>query len=83
MIDLYYWTTPNGHKITMFLADTCTFLRHQPINSAKSEQFSPEFLSVSPNNYTLPSSTMNPATAAISDARSRQGLFGRTASAVR
>ena len=50
MIDLYYWTTPNGHKITMFLEETGTPYTIKPINISKGEQFSPEFLSVSPNN---------------------------------
>jgi GSH-dependent disulfide-bond oxidoreductase len=83
MIDLYYWTTTNGHKITMFLEDTTTPYAIKPINCSKSEQFSPEVPSVSPNNHIPPSLTMNPATATISDAHSRQALFGQTASAVR
>src|SRR5579859_706464 len=50
MIDLYYWTTPNGHKITMFLEETGLQYRLIPINIGKGEQFKPEFLRVSPNN---------------------------------
>jgi GST-like protein len=50
MIDLYYWTTPNGHKVTMFLEETGLPYKIHPINIGKGEQFQPEFLKVSPNN---------------------------------
>ena len=50
MIDLYYWTTPNGHKITMFLEETGLEYRIVPVNIAKGEQFDPQFLAVAPNN---------------------------------
>ncbi len=50
MIDLYYWTTPNGHKITMFLEETGAPYRIAPVNIAKGEQFQSEFLRISPNN---------------------------------
>ncbi|MBI1773761.1 MAG: glutathione S-transferase N-terminal domain-containing protein [Proteobacteria bacterium] len=50
MIDLYYWTTPNGHKITMFLEETGLEYDIIPINIGKGEQFKPEFLKVAPNN---------------------------------
>ena len=50
MIDLYYWTTPNGHKITMFLEETGLPYKIIPINIGKGEQFKREFLAVSPNN---------------------------------
>jgi GST-like protein len=50
MIDLYYWTTPNGHKVTMFLEETGLEYRLIPINIGKGEQFKPEFLRISPNN---------------------------------
>ena len=50
MIDLHYWTTPNGHKVTMFLEETGTPYRIIPINIGKGEQFQPGFLKVSPNN---------------------------------
>lgn len=50
MIDLYYWTTPNGHKITMFLEETGLEYQIIPINIGAGEQFSPEFLSIAPNN---------------------------------
>lgn len=50
MIDLYYWTTPNGHKITLFLEETGLPYQIKPINIAKDEQFAPDFLVISPNN---------------------------------
>jgi len=50
MIDLYYWTTPNGHKITIFLEETGTPYKIIPINIGKGEQFKAQFLAVSPNN---------------------------------
>jgi GST-like protein len=50
MIDLYYWTTPNGHKITMFLEEAGLPYNIVPVNIGKGEQFKPEFLAVSPNN---------------------------------
>ncbi len=50
MIDLYYWTTPNGHKITIFLEETGLPYTMRPINISKGEQFAPEFLAISPNN---------------------------------
>ena len=50
MIDLYYWTTPNGHKITLFLEETGLPYTIHPINIGKGEQFQPEFLKISPNN---------------------------------
>ena len=49
-IDLYYWTTPNGHKITMFLEEVGLPYNPIPINIGKGEQFQPEFLQISPNN---------------------------------
>ena len=50
MIELYYWSTPNGHKITIFLEEAGLDYKIIPVNIAKGEQFSPEFLSISPNN---------------------------------
>lgn len=50
MIDLYYWTTPNGHKITLFLEETGLPYRTHPINIGKDEQFQPHFLKIAPNN---------------------------------
>ena len=50
MIDLYYWPTPNGHKITMFLEETGLEYKIHPINIGTGDQFKPEFLEISPNN---------------------------------
>lgn len=50
MIDLYYWTTPNAHKITLFLEETGLPYTLHPINIAKGDQFDPDFLKIAPNN---------------------------------
>ena len=50
MIDLYYWPTPNGHKITLFLEETGIPYTIKAVNIGKGEQFRPEFLAISPNN---------------------------------
>jgi glutathione S-transferase len=50
MIDLYYWTTPNGHKITIFLEESGLDYNIKPINISKGEQFEPAFLKIAPNN---------------------------------
>lgn len=50
MIDLYYWTTPNGHKITIFLEEAGLPYSIKPINISNGEQFEAEFLKISPNN---------------------------------
>lgn len=50
MIDLYYWTTPNGHKVTIFLEETGLPYTVKPINIGRGEQFNADFLAISPNN---------------------------------
>ncbi|WP_448188273.1 glutathione binding-like protein [Azospirillum sp. sgz301742] len=50
MIDLHYWPTPNGHKITMFLEEAGLDYRIFPVDITTGEQFRPEFLAFSPNN---------------------------------
>jgi GST-like protein len=50
MIDLHYWTTPNGHKITIFLEESGLPYRIRPVNIGKGHQFEDEFLAISPNN---------------------------------
>ncbi len=50
MIDLYYWTTPNGHKVTMFLEESGLPYTIHPINIGQGDQFKPEFLRIAPNN---------------------------------
>ena len=50
MIDLHYWTTPNGHKLTIFLEEEQTAYQIIPVNISKGEQFKSEFLAISPND---------------------------------
>jgi GST-like protein len=50
MIDLYYWPTPNGHKITLFLEEAGLDYTIKPVNIGTGDQFKPEFLAFSPNN---------------------------------
>ena len=50
MIDLYYWPTPNGHKITLFLEEAGLPYTVKPVDIGKGDQFQPEFLAFSPNN---------------------------------
>ncbi|HIK18073.1 MAG TPA: glutathione S-transferase N-terminal domain-containing protein [Leptolyngbyaceae cyanobacterium M33_DOE_097] len=50
MIDLYYWPTPNGHKITIFLEEAELEYQIIPVDISAGEQFKPDFLKISPNN---------------------------------
>ncbi len=50
MIDLYYWTTPNGHKISMFLEEADVDYKIIPVHIGKGDQFDPDFLKIAPNN---------------------------------
>jgi GSH-dependent disulfide-bond oxidoreductase len=50
MIDLYYWPTPNGQKVSIFLEETGLPYKVVPVDIAKGEQFEPKFLEISPNN---------------------------------
>ena len=50
MIELYYWPTPNGHKITLFLEESGLPYKLNPVNIGKGEQFKSDFLKISPNN---------------------------------
>ena len=50
MIDLHYWTTPNGHKITIFLEEAGLPYKIHAVDISKNEQFNPDFLKISPNN---------------------------------
>src|SRR4029453_8594216 len=52
MLALYYWTTPNGHKITIFLEEAGLAYDIKPVNIGKGGEFKAEFLAVSPNNPT-------------------------------
>ena len=50
MIDVYSWSTPNGHKIHIMLEECGLSYRLHPVDIGKGEQFEPEFLAISPNN---------------------------------
>ena len=50
MLDLYYWPTPNGHKVTLFLEETGLPYQLKPVDITKGDQFRPDFLRISPNN---------------------------------
>ena len=50
MIDLHYWPTPNGHKITMFLEEAGLAYSIRPVNIVAGDQFEPDFLKIAPNN---------------------------------
>ena len=50
MIDLYYWPTPNGHKITLFLEEAGLDYRLHPVDIGKGAQFEADYLRISPNN---------------------------------
>ncbi len=50
MIDFYYWPTPNGWKVAIMLEECALPYQLIPVNIGKGEQFTPEFLAISPNN---------------------------------
>ena len=50
MIQLHYWPTPNGHKVTLFLEEAGLPYELQPVDIGAGDQFKPEFLAISPNN---------------------------------
>jgi len=50
MIELYFWTTPNGYKPLLFLEEAGIDYEIRPVNISKGAQFAPEFLKISPNN---------------------------------
>lgn len=50
MLDLYFWTTPNGYKVTILLEELGLEYRVIPVHIGKGEQFNPDFLKISPNN---------------------------------
>lgn len=50
MIDLFYWPTPNGHKITLFLEEAGVPYTIHPVNIGQGDQFKPDFLKIAPNN---------------------------------
>lgn len=50
MIDLHYWPTPNGHKITLFLEEAGLDYKIIPVDISAGDQFKPDFLAIAPNN---------------------------------
>jgi GST-like protein len=50
MIDVYFWPTPNAHKVTIALEELGLPYNIIPINIGKGDQFKSEFLEISPNN---------------------------------
>src|SRR3546814_6786626 len=50
MSELHYWTTPNGHKISIFLEEAGVDYKIVPVQIGRGEQLKPEFLKISPNN---------------------------------
>ena len=50
MIELYYWPTPNGHKISIMLEECGLDYEVKPVNIGRGDQFDPDFLRISPNN---------------------------------
>jgi GST-like protein len=50
VIELFYWPTPNGHKITMFLEETGLDYRLTAVDIGTGDQFKPAFLAIAPNN---------------------------------
>jgi len=50
LIELYFWPTPNGHKITLFLEEAGLDYQIHPVNISTGDQFKPDFLKISPNN---------------------------------
>jgi GSH-dependent disulfide-bond oxidoreductase len=50
MIDLHYWPTPNGHKVTLFLEEAGLEYAVKPVDIGKGAQFEPAYLAISPNN---------------------------------
>jgi GSH-dependent disulfide-bond oxidoreductase len=50
VIELYYWPTPNGHKVTMLLEEVGVPYEIKPVDISAGDQFKPDFLKISPNN---------------------------------
>ena len=61
MIDIYFWTTPNGYKPLLFLEETGLPYNLIPINIGKGDQFQPDFLKIAPNNRIPAMADHNPA----------------------
>ncbi len=61
MLELYYWPTPNGHKVTIFLEEAGLDYRIYPVDISAGDQFKPEFLKISPNNRMPALTDLDPA----------------------
>jgi len=61
VIELYYWTTPNGHKVTMFLEETGTPYEVVPVDIGSGQQFDRSFLEIAPNNRVPAIRDLSPA----------------------
>ena len=70
MIDVHYWPTPNGWKVTIMLEECGLPYRVAPVNILEGEQFEPDFRKIAPNNR-IP---------AIIDSESRHAGRSRTSS---
>lgn len=75
MLELYFWTTPNGYKPLMFLEETGLDYRVRPINISQGEQFDPEFLKISPNNRIPALVDRQPATGSAPIAMFESGVI--------
>jgi Glutathione S-transferase, N-terminal domain len=73
MMDLYYWTTPNGHKVALFLEEAGLPYTILPVNLSRGDQFKLEFLAISPTTAFRRSTAKIPAMAA------RRGQFSKRA----
>jgi glutathione S-transferase len=49
-IEVYFWPTPNGHKVTIACEEMGLAYEIKPVNIGRGDQFAPQFLSISPNN---------------------------------
>ncbi len=74
-IDLYYWTTPNGHKITIFLEETGLPYTIRPVNITRNEQQAADFLAISPNGRIPAIVDPAPASGQGPQSQSAQSLF--------
>lgn len=83
MIDLHYWPTPNGHKITLFLEEAGLDYRIVPVNIGAGEQFRPDFLKIAPNTQRAYEKGQAYASRPTVNEDSRAVLFGQTAETLR
>ena len=75
MIDLYFWTTPNGYKPLLFLEEAGIDYEIRPVNISKGEQFEPEFLKISANNRVPAIVDLDPEDAGVPLAQFESGAI--------